>query len=61
MDSATWVQILEEADCIQHSTYTLGEGVNLIIIPPARGKIVGQTGFFNLDLAIKKENLIKTY
>ena len=31
------VQILDEADCISHSTNTLGKGMNLIILPPAMG------------------------
>ena len=38
MDTATWVQILDETDCISHSTNTLGEGMNPIILPPAMGK-----------------------
>ena len=38
MDSATWVQILDETDCISHSTNTLGKGMNPIILPPAMGK-----------------------
>ena len=32
------VQILDETDCISHSTNTLGEGMNPIILPPAMGK-----------------------
>ena len=48
MDTATRVQILDETDCISHSTNTLGKGMNPIILPPAMGKIVGQTGFFSL-------------
>ena len=27
-----------EADCISHSTNTLGKGMNPIILPPAMGK-----------------------
>ena len=38
MDTATRVQILDETDCISHSTNTLGKGMNLIILPPAMGK-----------------------
>ena len=38
MDMATQVQILDEADCISHSTNTLGKGMNPIILPPAMGK-----------------------
>ena len=44
--TATRVQILDEIDCISHSTNTLGKGMNPIILPPAMGKIVGQTRFF---------------
>ena len=32
------VQILDEADCISHSTNTLGKDMNPIILPPAMGK-----------------------
>ena len=38
MDKATRVQILDEADCILHSTNTLRKGMNPIILPPAMGK-----------------------
>ena len=38
MDMATQVQILDETDCISHSTNTLGKGRDLIILPPAMGK-----------------------
>ena len=38
MDTATRVQILDETDCISHSTNTLGKGMNPIILPPALGK-----------------------
>ena len=38
MDTATRVQILDETDCISHSTNTIGKGMNLIILPPAMGK-----------------------
>ena len=38
MDTATRVQIQDEADYISHSTYTLGKGMNPIILPPAMGK-----------------------
>ena len=51
MDTATRVQILDEADCISHGTNTLGKGMNPIILPPAMGKIVGQTMFFSLSEA----------
>ena len=41
MNTATRVQILDETDCISHSTNTLGKGMNLmnlIILPPAMDK-----------------------
>ena len=38
MDTVTRVQILDETDCISHSTNTLGNGMNPIILPPAMGK-----------------------
>ena len=38
MDTATRVQILDENDCISHSTNTLEKGMNSIILPPAMGK-----------------------
>ena len=38
MDTVTRVQILDETDCISHSTNTLGKDMNPIILPPAMGK-----------------------
>ena len=38
MDTVTRVQILDEVDCISHSTNTQGKGMNPIILPPAMGK-----------------------
>ena len=38
MDTATRVQILDETDCLSHSTNTLEKGMNPIILPPAMGK-----------------------
>ena len=38
MDMATWVKILDETDCISHSTNTLGKGMNPIFLPPAMSK-----------------------
>ena len=35
MDTATRVQILDEIDCISHSTNTLRKDMNPIILPPA--------------------------
>ena len=49
MNTATRVQILDETYCISHSTNTVGKGMNPITLPPAMGKIVGQTRFFSLD------------
>ena len=51
MDMATRVQILDETDCISHCTNTLGKGMNPIILPPAMGKLVGQTRFFSFGEA----------
>ena len=47
MDTVTQVQILDESDCISHSTNSLGKGMNPIILSPAMGKIVGQTRLFS--------------
>ena len=38
MDTVTRVQILDETDCISHSTNILGKDMNPIILPPAMGK-----------------------
>ena len=38
MDTETRVRILDETGCISHSTYTLGKGMNPIILPPAIDK-----------------------
>ena len=38
MDAAIRVQILDEPDCISHSTNTLGKGMNPIILLLAMGK-----------------------
>ena len=35
MNTATGVQILDETDCISHSTNTLGRGMNPLILPLA--------------------------
>ena len=37
-DTATRVQILDQANCISHSTNTFGKGMNPIILPQAMGK-----------------------
>ena len=41
------VQILDETDCISHSTNTLGKGMNPIILLPAMGRL----SFFSLGKA----------
>ena len=41
---------LNEVVCISHSANILGKGMHPTILPPAIGKIVGQTGFFHLHL-----------
>ena len=51
MYTATRIQILDETNCISHCTNTLGKGMNPIILPPAMGKIVGQTRFCSLGEA----------
>ena len=33
-----YAYILDETDCISHSTNTIGKGMNPIILPPAMGK-----------------------
>ena len=50
MDTATRVQILDETDCISHSTNSLGKAMNPIILPPAVGT-VGRTEFFSFGEA----------
>ena len=55
MDTATRVQILDESDCISHSTNTLGKGMNPIYYHSSYGKIVGQIVFFSLGEATSQE------
>ena len=38
METATRFQILDETDCISHSTNTLGYCMNPIILTPVMGK-----------------------
>ena len=38
MNTATRVRILDETDCISHSTNTFGKGMNPIFLPPAMVK-----------------------
>ena len=49
MDTEIQVQILNEAVCISY-THTLGKDMNLIILPSAMGKIVGQIEIFNFGM-----------
>ena len=51
MDTVTRVQIQDMTDCILHSTNTFGKGKNSKILPPAMGKVVGQTEFFSFGEA----------
>ena len=44
IDTATRVQIVDEADCISHSINALGKGMNLLILPPAMGKYKDRLG-----------------
>ena len=57
MDTMTRVQILDKADCISHSTNTLGKGMNPIILPQAMGKLTTQflsaTKVFSFQLATR--------
>ena len=39
MDSATQLQLLNEAVYISHSANTFGEGTNPTILPPAKGQL----------------------
>ena len=51
MDSMNQFQSLDEAVCISLWANALGKGINLSLLPPAMGKIVGLTGLFSLDKA----------
>ena len=51
-ETATWVQILDKAVCILHSSDNIGKGTNSSIISPAMSKIEGQTGLLSLGVAI---------
>ena len=54
----TRVQILDEADCISHTTNNLGKGNNPNILPPARSKLLGRLGSLAMlwQLVEEKEN-----
>ena len=58
MDTVTRVQILDETNCISHSTNTIGKGMNPIILLPAMGKQQGILGSSALvrQLVQEKEN-----
>ena len=51
MDTATRVQILDETDCISHSTNTLGKRYDSNYSTSSYGYTVGQTRFFSLGEA----------
>ena len=56
MDTANWVQILNEAVCISQSVNTLRKDMNPIILTPTmelglRNYLVKQTGLFNFGIA----------
>ena len=53
MDTATRVQIFDEADCIPHSTNTFGKRMNSVILHSAMIEIVEQIGFFSLDMSTR--------
>ena len=40
---------MDETESISHSTNTLGKAMNPIILPPAMGKKVVQTGFLSFQ------------
>ena len=57
MNTATWVQILDEAVCISHIANTFGKGMNPTIL--SASKIVGQTvqlGYGNQKKLLNKKN-----
>ena len=49
MDMAVYVQILDKAVCISHSTNIYGKRMNPTILYPTMGTIVEQTQFFNFS------------
>ena len=46
MNKMIRVQILNDTVCISHSAYSLGKGMNLIILPP--GKSLDRVGSLTL-------------
>ena len=59
MDTVTLAQILNEPIWISYNSNTLGKDMILIIFLSAMGKIVVQTGLFNLGIVtgLGKEKL----
>ena len=51
LNSATRVQILDNAVYNSQSAKTLGKGEHITIPPPCYRLVVGQTGVFKLDMA----------
>ena len=63
MDTANRIQISDKALCISNRANILGKYMNLSILSPAMGKIVGQDGLYNYCMAtslgeLKTLNLI---
>ena len=54
----TPVQILDKAVCISYCFNTLGKDMNLVILPPAMGKLQGSLDFLTLEWqhVYEKEN-----
>ena len=52
------MDVVNEVNCISHSTNTLGKGMTQIILPPA---IVGQIGFFSLEKENSKFKPVKLH
>ena len=51
MDTGVWVQIWNLTVHISNGANIVWKDTNRTILPPAMSKIVGLTGFFNLDMA----------
>ena len=54
----TRVQTLDKTVCISHCTNTLDKGMNLTILHPAMGKLLGRLGSLTMvcQPALEKEN-----
>ena len=61
VDSATRVQILNEAVSISHSANTFEKSMNPTSLHSDKRKIVGLTGAFNFGMATEKENQLLTW